>query len=458
MNLLSKVFAIDAETTKGKLVLLVADKLIIGLIVLGAIGFYDWFQSDREAVHEARLVEAQLKVDRMHLAKELLPFILNESSDAVARGYLLSSALSAELIDPEVAIDVASKLFGQGLLDVQIRRIVEIALPAGLPSIARHGVRLRNELRNSGNPVRSAQVKGISDNFGGVKYIPSPSLSERLQESVKERLVWANALGEALPDVAAHEERQIVTRKFLTKHISGLYFLFQPIAMRSSQRLFFSSSPTLRLVGALDCVIQNWGPTQEAADYIGDELQALNLRSEGDLSYALALVRVLREYEDGRDEQADLAPEVAIHLARLAVDGSFRHRVPWISDEASHEQRKKWLSEDNAADVHSSLQFTAGEVLWLIRKQAHGAEGVLVSFIDNFVSEIEAAQTEEFVSLLSSRYGSYAPRFAVAVLLAIDTPEARKAIWKVRALDDDKLAHFEGIAMELETRESTHRE
>ena len=458
MKLLSKLFAIDAETTKGKLILLVADKLIIGLIVLGAIGIFLRFQSDREAVHEARLVEAKLKVDRMHLAKDLLPFMLDESSDAVARGYLLSSALSAELIDPEVAIDVASKLFAQGLLDAQIRRIVGIALPAGLPSIARHGARLRNELRNSGNPGRSAQVKGISDSAGGVKYVPSPNLSEQLQQSVNERLVWAGALGEALPDVSAHEERQIVTQGFLTAHISALYFLFQPTSMRGSQRLFFSSSRTLRLVGALDCVIQDWGPTQEAAEYIGNELETLNLRSEEDLSYALALVRVLREYEDDRDDQADLAPEIAIHLARLVVDGSFRHRVPWISDEASHVQRKNWLSEDIAADIHSSLQFTAGEVLWLIRKQAHGAEGVLVSFIDKFVSEIEAAHSQESVSLLSSRYGSYAPRFAVAVLFAIDTPESRKAIRKVRTLGDDKLAHFEGIAREFETRASTHRE
>ena len=355
-------------------------------------------------------------------------------------------------------MEVAAELHDQGLPDHHIPRIASLALPERLQAIARHGARLRNELRDNGNPSRASQVRGISNGSGGYKYVPSSNLSDQLRAVVKERLVWADALKEAMPHVSEHEEGKIVTRRFLTRYLDGLYFLFQPVGVQGSQRLFFSTSRTLRLVGALDCVIQNWGPKREAADFVGAELTALDLGSEEDLSYALALVRVLREFANGTNEYANLAPEIAVHLARLLVDNSFLHRLPWIPDDASREQRNLWLSEDITADLHSSLQFTAGESLWLMRTQAHSAEGVLISFIDELVRNVKSSKTPEAVSRLSGRYGSYAVRVSVAVLISMDTEASRAAIQKVRKLGDEHLSQFEGIGMELNALENTHSE
>ena len=156
MKWLARLFATDPDTTRGKLLVLVVDKLIIGLIILGAIGTYQMFQSNRDAAREARLADARTKVERTRLAKDLLPFLLDNSSDVIARGYLLSATLSAGLIDPNVAIEVATELHDQGLPDHHIPRIASLALPAGLQAIARHGARLHKELRDNGNPNRAS--------------------------------------------------------------------------------------------------------------------------------------------------------------------------------------------------------------------------------------------------------------------------------------------------------------
>ena len=99
MKWFARLFSIDPDTIRGKLLVLVVDKLIIGLIILGAIGAYQMFQSDRDAAREERLADARIKVERTHLAKDLLPFLLDNSSDVIARGYLLSATLSAGLIE-----------------------------------------------------------------------------------------------------------------------------------------------------------------------------------------------------------------------------------------------------------------------------------------------------------------------------------------------------------------------
>ena len=186
----------------------------------------------------------------------------------------------------------------------------------------------------------------------------------------------------------------------------------------------------------------DWGPKKKAAAFIGNELAALSLKSKEDLSYALALVDVLDDYSRDKGE---LAPEIANHLARLAVDGSFFQRISWIPHNASRAQRDQWWSEKKAADIHSSIQFRAGQILALMGQKASGAEDVLISFMEDFVNNVEGEQDPEALSLLSSKYGKYAVRTAVIVLMNLGTEKARKSLKRMRDLGDKKHGHFEGL-------------
>ena len=226
MKWLRRTLDIDPRTIKAKLFLLVVDKLIIGLFVLAVIGVFLLLRSDWEIARTERAAEAQINIERTRLEKEILPFILQESSDVMASGYLLSSALSAKQFDAQVAIEIVSALRARGLPDSHILRIVELALPEGLPAIARHAARLLSEISVHENLGRTTYASAIPKNDHGVPHIASKQLPLRLQESLKERLLWADALRKFLPHVSTIKEEQIATSQFLTRYIGDLFFLF----------------------------------------------------------------------------------------------------------------------------------------------------------------------------------------------------------------------------------------
>lgn len=448
MSWLASLSEIAPESTRSRVLVLLLDRVLIGAVVGFAFVNYDIYRADRDAQREDRALQAQLRVERARASGELLPSILDRTSEVGSRGYLLSSALSAELIAPEAAIELLSSLHREGILNSQFLRIAGVALPAGLAAVGRHGARLRDEARAHGNPGRSSQVTAVAEVPSGYRYVAYTGLSAPLQAVVNERLSWAAALREALPRIPERDEREVVTRRFLTEHVSGLYFVFQPIGARTAEELFHSSSMTLRLIGALDCVIQNWGPTLEAAIYVGQEFASLDLASEEDVLYAEALVGVLREHMFRRSfgiRTGSHGSHVAIHLAELLVDDSFRHRVSWLPNSASPEQRRRWWAEESAASAHSSLQFVVSEVLTQMGERAENAEPVLTSFVNEFVQEVDGAETQEALQLVSSRYGSYSVRTAVAVLRSLDSETSRAALESVRQLGDDKLTAFEGV-------------
>jgi hypothetical protein len=469
-SVLSKLLATEAESFKGKLLLLVLDKLLIGAIIALAFFAYDRYRTsdqqrfesgmvkythdlelerrNQEAVREDRAAKIQREFERARLAKELLPLILDNSTDVVARGYVLRSALSTGLIGPEAAIEISKTLHKQGIPDIDIHRIARAAFPDGFVAIARHGARLRDEWIRLDHHPKEVYLHEMD-----VQKLPSKSAAV-----AKERRLWRAVILQLLPEIGDPAERQLFTRSFLRKHLSSLYFLLPNNSEPASTRLFQHSSRTLRLFGSLDCIIHDWGPLQEAVRYLGGELSALDLKSLDDISYARSFVQTLSLYgqpwaigtpADG----TEVASEVSVHLAALLVDGSFNHFVPWIEDGAPIEERQKWFAERDAADAHASLQYEAGELLSRIGGRARNAESVLVSFLDRFLHDVDVATTQDSVSLVRSRYGKHSVRFAIAVLGAINTPQSNVAIRKLKELPEDKLRAFEGIRMELEALE-----
>ncbi len=357
----------------------------------------------------------------------------------------MSSALSTKLIDGHAALEVAATLIAHGAEESHVKRIAQLVLPDGLEAIASHAARLQEQANKFGIGDLSLQVTSTVGVLGERSYTPAATLSKELQDVQRERLLWASVLKDTLPHVASKDEERVVTRDFVARHINLIYFL-----VGSNPDLFQSSSRLLKLVGALNCVVGDWGQKVEAIDYLELQFQSLDLSSRSDIRYALALVNVMREYGQGSDAQfRRIAPGISRQLAKLLVDNSFFHRVSWIEQDASSEQRERWFEEEVAAGTHSSMQLAAGEVLLLLGKRVENAEGILVSFIDEFINKLEELETDEEITLLSSRYGSYSIRAAVKSLLALNSITANSTIQKLKQVDRRKLGAFEGVFMEL---------
>ena len=91
----------DADSFRGKLYLVLLDKLIIGAVIAVAFLYYGHrLEVERTELADSRekiTAEIQREFERARLAKDLLPLILDKSKDVVARGYVVRSALSTGL-------------------------------------------------------------------------------------------------------------------------------------------------------------------------------------------------------------------------------------------------------------------------------------------------------------------------------------------------------------------------
>ena len=443
----------DPETFRGKLLLICCDKLLIGAILGLAFFAYDGYRISDDQAFQERLAERdegianrQLAYEQTRMAREILPFVLDPSRDIGARGYLISSALSAGHIDPQVAVEVAAILHQDGVDDTQVSRIASLALPAALGSVAAHARRLRRQAGRRQYDLY-LHVTAQETPSGDYEYVPSANLEPHLQRVQRERLLWAEVLTEVLPQGPPAQELEYATEAFVVEHISDLYFLLRDV--RSAAPLFESRSPTLRTIGALDCVIDKTEPTSEAVHHLAREFESADLSDARSTRYVLAIVNVLLEFGPVSIRDEPVAKEMAVHLAALLVDDTFHHRLPWIEDGAGPHARRKWFAESTAAMAHSSLQFAAGQVLELLGSRADNAEPVLIPFADRLADEIGNAASDEDLLHMSARYGSDAPRFVVAVLQSLGTRESQRAIAKLKELGADKLAHFEGLTWEL---------
>lgn len=469
MNFLKRLLETDADSFRGKLVLLLLDKLVIGAILALAFLIYDRYRAadvkraDRDrtaetqrfqkelatlshsleveraeqaARREDRAAELQQDFERVRLSKDVLPLILDDTSDTVARGYVLQSAYSAKLLNAETVIELGHKLHTQGIPKDDFRRIMNDVLPQGMHALARRGNRLLEEwIRQGESP-------------GNIYYSPeNAATNDEAQLAItKEWDAWRGVAMDASLRLEA-------SRHDVPDLISGLYFLLQCRDSGVAKEFFTNSNRTLKLIGSIDCLRHNWGPTVEAAAFLSDDWNRLDFTTLEDVKYAQAVLDVLYLFGSSKTENGtytanSTSEHLAPALAKLLVDETFQGRVPWLGDDAAVEDRQKWLADENAADAHSSLLFRAGELLYLMGSRAKSSEPALLKYVEQFVADV-SANSDEALSRMGSQHGNKSIRHAIAVLSTIDSPKSRTALQSVAELED-KLGAFEGIRMELE--------
>jgi len=119
--------SLDPESMKGKLFVLVIDKLVIGAILaLFFFGYQYWKTGDDRKYNERINSEAreynsiirnsQDEFKRAQFIKELLPIVLNENETIQSRIEILGSLIRTQSIDPSSAIAISLSMLREGRL------------------------------------------------------------------------------------------------------------------------------------------------------------------------------------------------------------------------------------------------------------------------------------------------------------------------------------------------------
>ena len=109
---------IDAETFRGKLYLLVIDKIVIGALIAVAFLVYDRWKTDEVRRYDEVRQEVELGFRRAEYVKELVPIVVDTNRDVLFRAHALAALVETKSISSHSTISLAQNLLLSDVLGV----------------------------------------------------------------------------------------------------------------------------------------------------------------------------------------------------------------------------------------------------------------------------------------------------------------------------------------------------
>lgn len=441
---------IDSDSFRGKLYLLVIDKLVIGAVIALAFVVYDLRRTaelqryetrakDVQQRYETQAKDVQLQFERAKLVREFMPVIAGREADVATRAYVLRSAIAIGALDAEAGVELGRKLLGDGLDDQTFTRVMASTMPNGIPALARFGEQMSVPLR----PV-SGFISSPSNLF-------SPeSVPPHLRIPLREARLWRSVILEAAPRFES-SYKPLESTSELSKLLYGLYVLLQNensvklshsgsrgiSLIRNLSRVFFDShimakevSPKTQKVPAE--VVARYS---DASERVERELLADAASSDG-IRYSRAIIRILADY-------GPPAGPLAVPLARLYVAPGLPKSLP-----------------ESVQPEYRSLQWEAMELLMAMQKNpknakefngAQDAEPILLAFVQDFRKRLNQAATHKHFESLAKEYEDGKRLRPVVDLLGGFNSDAVNAELKhLRIEGSDKLRRFPFLYEDIE--------
>lgn len=239
---------IEAESFRGKLYLLIIDKLAIGAVIACAFVIYDSSKTSSDRHYADASKKIQLQFEQAQLIKEFLPVIADEKTNIVTKAYLLRSAIVTGAIDPETGVELGRVLIPAGLEETHFRRVMAAAMPGGIPAISRHAIEMANKWKETHKGTFDPNAS--FDPVSGQEFIPD---AEKAQ--VLEARLWRRVLLEAAPSIGASFD-PLQNKAALSTILYGLFILGHPGNQPEAIRPFTQSvfRPERRRVHATGAV------------------------------------------------------------------------------------------------------------------------------------------------------------------------------------------------------------
>lgn len=420
----------DPDSFKGKLYLLVIDKLVVGALIAVAFIIYDQWKTNDQRIYELKASNVQLQFERAKLIKEFLPLITDDKKSTIMRAYLLRSAIITDALDEEAGIELGKELLKKDLDEEHFLRVMEPTMPKALPVLTYEMSRLSDKLFVTTNQRLSSGL--LTDQKWGDEIIHSDlyeGVTKELVEELKNARIWRLVVEKALPRIE-NLEGPIESTEDLSNNFYGLFLLFNPSRWTQAMDMSNSKSRGISLVGNVQRIIFD-SKDENAAKFVGNELKK-NISTLAGIKLNKTILRILREFGP---------PSGSISIS--------------VSELLTSQKPGKGLSSF-AREQFSSLQWEAGEFLIAMQENAkktlqNGAvdcEPVLIGYITKFRKSAEAATSDEQLMKLESKKVSV----VVDILGRMKSKKAKKEYELLLALGSKKLKFFPFLEIDLERK------
>lgn len=438
MKWLGKLSKTDPESFKGKMYLLLFEKVLLGAIIATAFVVYDRykeadahkFQTDliqltqrleterataQQKLEQERAITQQT-LERTKILGELIPLLRDPRGDPLARAYLLRSAVKTDVIDADGAVDLASDLFIDALTEEQFARVMSIVIPDGVPAIARQGVKLSGIWR-----------KERKDPFFPRSMFEPENISEEMRKTLKQGRAWRRVLEDALPILDRVQSNELENTSAISNHLYGLFVLMNTGYLFEAQNLAQRKCRAVRLIGNISRMLLE---DREATEQVSRELKG-DHTSFDKIQLPTAVLSVLNNCSrELNDRLIDVPGSLAEPLARILVEPKTDERLP--------DQIQVW---------HYALQHEAGRLLSRMMN-SRSAEEILVDFIGRFQGEATKPNTIDIRFM--SRWDETLLRYAVGTLKNIESKKGEAALEQLIGLQDSTWQFYSSLKEDVE--------
>ncbi len=425
---------IDPESFNGKAILLIVDKLIIGAILAVAFVVYDQYKDNQARKERNESQSIQLDFERAKMAKEFWPIIMNSQNDLLVRGYTLRSGILSKSIEPNTGIDVAFKLYKEGLRDEDFIILAKATLPDGLNSFLQNITEVANEYLTIQNPDGSLNKPDtVTD------------LAVTLNRIERYRKTLRRILYESINENGEAKFQSLEQQEFLSKNLSALFFVYKSRDSFDAINQMSNKLKGLRLVGAINRIFFD-SKDLDALRFMNSQL-ILDYHKLDNIEYASSILQVIAKYRISK-----IHGEITVPFAKIATDTSYiltKTSLVNQIEKTSH----YWLQWNATEFLLTAMQLDTRFNKDGIEK----TEAILIKYLSNFKDDIDKANSEKQLDELTTKYESgKIIRALIDVLGNTATSNAKSILTSLDSLPDDKLRYFpflkETIGQQLNIR------
>jgi hypothetical protein len=423
---------LDPDSFRGKLYLLVIDKLAVGAVIACAFVAYDSWKtvSDRRYADAAKQV--QLEFERAKLAREFIPVLADQGANVVTKAYLLRSALATGSIDPEAGIELGRVLIPAGLEDSHFKRVMAAAMPHGIPAMSRHASDMARRWRETQGG--SFRPTAMFNPESGQEAIP-----DSVKPQVLEARLWRAVLLEAVPRIDSSFS-PLQRDSDLARNIFGFFVLINPGDQFEAIDLSNSPSRGVALTGNISRLMFS-ARDEDAARAVSNVLLTPGL-SKDSIALSSAILAVLQEFGPPHGGLiSDSLARLLTHEPPSTSESAVRAAYYWL----------QWQSADLLDAIARASQSPSIRLRLKLNPMAkpdewagvNPAKKALLTSLQRFTNSLRSATDEAALSRLAQRHESgKLMRRVVSLVAVFDSLDARTELAALAQLDENKFRHF----------------
>ena len=316
---------IDPDSYRGKLRLIIIDKIIIGALIAVAFAVFDGYKTRELRRYDDSRREVDLGFRRAEYVKELVPIAMDRSKDVFVRAQALSALVTTESISAESAVSLTRKLLRSNVLGVDSYTIDGVTFLRETEADMLLSTMIK--IMPDGVPVVLGEYTHVSVELDEARKISDERQVDMLNET---SMFWRHVFQNTVTKLNDTELSFWNSEPFLIENLWKIDAIVPDIPELTSEeaeQFFVRETISLKTVGALRLVDpESSGSQSETQSAMTFLKPILNLSPTASRVFAVEVIKLLRRHEVVSSELSAEALEFVLTRQDVELEEGINRR------------------------------------------------------------------------------------------------------------------------------------